>query len=398
MNHCHPDASHVCAFRMKYFAEVLARRGHRVVLLTETLKIDHPGSELSQLDTLIKNHDWANPFPILVKPMFESKLFSLRKQKLSFGFRQGIILKRYLFNNGMFNHWTQSAEKYFGVLESKIRPDIIWATFGNTDCWNIAQNISKAINVPWVADIKDNWDAFIPLGLSKLVASRFNSMAGMTAFSNAHRVLAKKVFNRDAKVIYSGFANNSVNEKIIKIDKKILITGSLYNSKFLKQILINGIISWIENQKRGSNRIEVHYAGNDVSFFKEASKGLLDYCNIAIDSFLPLDLLQKLQASAWVNAYIYNERSLFQHKTIELMAARRPIIAIPEEATEVLSISESIEANLCPCHSADIVARTLENLNNNYQSSGDVSKVLKYSWEEQSKKLEKFLELKKGVL
>ena len=167
---------------------------------------------------------------------------------------------------------------------------------------------------------------------------------------------------------------------------------------YLKQVLINGIISWIKEKKSDSNRVQIHYAGNDIAFFKEASIGLLNYCDVVVDSFIPINLLQKLQASAWVNAYIYNESCLFQHKTIELLAAGRPIISIPEEGTEVISLSESIGAKLLPCKSSNIVASTLENLRNNKQSCGDLSKVLRYSWEEQAQQLEDFLEFKKGAL
>ncbi len=44
VGHCHPDMPHVCAMRVRCFAGAMAGRGHRVVLLSESLAGDGPAA------------------------------------------------------------------------------------------------------------------------------------------------------------------------------------------------------------------------------------------------------------------------------------------------------------------------------------------------------------------
>lgn len=52
VGHCHPDLPHVCALRMKGFAEGLSRRGHEVVLMTGALP---DATSMLSADTVIEN-------------------------------------------------------------------------------------------------------------------------------------------------------------------------------------------------------------------------------------------------------------------------------------------------------------------------------------------------------
>ena len=58
-------------------------------------------------------------------------------------------------------------------LASAFRPEVAWGIFGNTDAWAIAQGIAREAGCPWVRDIKDQWTAFIPAPLQRLVAARY---------------------------------------------------------------------------------------------------------------------------------------------------------------------------------------------------------------------------------
>ena len=104
-----------------------------------------------------------------------------------------------------------------------------------------------------------------------------------------------------------------------------------------------------------------------------------------------LEELRRLQSTAWVNAYIYNKRSIFQHKAIELLSAGRPVIVVPNESDEVRHIAKTVEVELKRCVCAFSVAETLEifEKQNNVKVNSD--KILHYSWEEQTVRLESVL-------
>ena len=42
INYCHPDTRHVCAVRLREFANALSQQGNRIVLLTATQGKDDP--------------------------------------------------------------------------------------------------------------------------------------------------------------------------------------------------------------------------------------------------------------------------------------------------------------------------------------------------------------------
>ena len=391
VNHCHPEKQHVCATRIWHFACAMAVRGHKIILLTESLNPNHSHISLTDLFKSIKVHDWSEPFVIPVVPVYDKTLTKLRNGELWYGLRQITILYRYLKEGGVFGNWRRGASAYFKFLEEMFDPDVIWSSFGNTDCWNIAQDLSWRLRCPWVGDLKDNWNNFLPSGLSTLVAKRYCDMREVTAFSQTHRTQIQRVFKKDSTVIYSGFPKTQVKCMPLSFFNRILITGSLYNFNKVK-ILIDGILQWIQIGAKRAQNLEVNYVGGDVELFHQATKALTPLCKTVCNRYLSIENLMDLQATAWVNAYIYNEKSLFQHKTLELLAASRPVISVPGESAEFLSIVQSVGAKVQICSSPQSVFLALENFNLNDSSKLDPEKMSEFSWESQVVKLEETLQ------
>ena len=66
------------------------------------------------------------------------------------------------------------------------------------------EGLAKAFGCPWVLDIKDNWELYVPSGLRRLMAWRTRGWAAVTA--NAEFTARKaNIWQRsDAAIIYSG--------------------------------------------------------------------------------------------------------------------------------------------------------------------------------------------------
>src|SRR5690606_21603919 len=110
------------------------------------------------------------------------------------GIRQTILGVSYFLNGGVFPDWYRGALPLLGPLARDFAPDVVLATFGNTDTWRIAQRLARIAGCPWIGDVKDPWGAFVPAAVQRGTARRFADMAHMTALSAAHAADAARWF------------------------------------------------------------------------------------------------------------------------------------------------------------------------------------------------------------
>ena len=67
------------------------------------------------------------------------------------------------------------------ALADAFQPDIVWTTFGSLEAVLVAKRAAARRRCPWVLDIKDNPEVFIPAGLRKVMAWRTRGCAALTA-------------------------------------------------------------------------------------------------------------------------------------------------------------------------------------------------------------------------
>jgi len=386
VNHSHPDMRHVSALRMTSFAQALASMGHKIVLLTETLNPGDLAPSVAQTKTDLGGHDWERPFVLPCPPMPASLLARARVGKLGFGVRQGVLGASYLFRSGVFSDWQAGARPFLPVLAETFRPQIAWGTFGNTDAWNIARTVAAVSGCPWVADLKDNWGAFLPRGFARLIAARYRNAAHMTVFSEAHRDEADRWFNQDKTVIYSGFNENAAPG--YSEGFRVLLTGSIYDDACLARF-VGGLRLWLS---QSTNDVVFSYAGNDRERVSRHAEPLQGLCKIEINDFLPYGDLIALQKTSRLNVYVRNPSNLFQHKTLELLAAGSPVISIPGESGEAQRIADEIGGHLWSCETQDQVFEALQKTATQTPPATDTDKTNAYSWQAQAKKLEQLFE------
>ena len=383
VNHVHPLRNHVSALRMRSLAQGLSEKGDHVVLLSDNCGVDDPGTVPRDVPDLIDKHDWSRPLFISSAPAKDTLQAKTREGRLPAGIRQAVVAWSYLRTGGIFGDWRAAAAPLLPAITDSFKPDIVIATFGNTDAWAVADALAEKAACPWIADFKDNWSAFIPFGFRKMTARRFRRMAHMTVFSENHAREAAQWFPTKKTVIYSGYDNSS-SPSVPTAGRTgtIVLTGSLYDSPHL-----GALCAGIRSFAAGAPELDLAlvYAGNDRAHFETATASLDDICEAKAVGHLPADELVTLQAAALANVYIYNPRNLFQQKVLELLALGRPVIAMPGESEEAVRIAADVGTTLNRCGGPDDIAAALHGSLNAHPVTG--KEIESYSWQAQTGRL-----------
>ena len=401
INHCHPDTKHICATRMREFSYAITKLGHEVILLTEVF----PGkaAEISPEETRkkIKSHNFKSPLYLSIQPKGHPLIKRLRKKQLPWGIRQVVVICYFLYYKGVFTDWRKGSQIYLHPIADTFKPDLIWATFLNTDAWNIAKDLSKIAKISWVGDIKDPWGIYIPRPLRTFLAKHFDTCLALSTFSKFNSNDVTKWFKAPTTTIYSGYSEcNSKPVNIANLHKiNISLTGGIYNYNALKE-LIRGVKIWFDRLTEiEKSKVQLTYAGHDAEAVKKVMHQFNNFCHINLIGFIPLEKLKEIHESSIANLYI-KIYTTFHHKTIELLSAGRPVICYPSEIEEAINIANRSNVDLHSCNKAEDVAQALsKSLNTSSINVSNNEFLQKLTWHNQSIKLEalfkKILDLEK---
>lgn len=374
VNHCHPDTPHVCATRLREFANACARTGHRVVLLTET-RADQAGTEPDWAA-----HDWSRPLHLACAPVGGALIRAAREGRVPRPLRRPLLAAAYLLRGGLFTDWRDGSRRHWSGLAKHFRPDAVWATFGNTDALAIAQGIARLAGCPWVMDVKDPWSVFIPAPLRRQLAGRFGDAAAMTALSAQHGADAAHWFAPPPQVVYSG-----IDESFLPAPPppegpaRLLVVGGLYGQKHL-EALAEGVRRW-------GRAATVVLAGAETARFRQAFAGMA----VETPGYLDLAELRATAAGCHALLYVRNPAALYQHKLVELLALDRPVLCLPDEAEESLAIARALGAAFRSCPDAAAVTRGLDDLVGRPVAI-DRARLDDYTWDAQARRLLAVLE------
>ena len=390
INHCHPEAPHVCATRMREFSQAMTMLGHEVILLTETQQGMTAETTPEQTTKKIQTHNFSVPLHLAAEPKGHTLIKKLRDRKLPWGIRQAVIIWYFFYHKGVFTDWRTGSQLYLHPIAEAFKPDLIWATFLNTDAWNIAKDLAKITKVPWVGDIKDPWGIFIPALFRKFLANYFDNCLALSTFSNFNSNDVQKWFKSPTTVIYSGFRANQLEPiKAFSSDKiNISLTGGIYNDHSLYE-LIQGVKIWLEGLTSNErSKVYLTYAGHDTEVVKKATRELNNLCQINLVGFISVKELQKIHQHSIANMYV-KTYSTFHHKTIEMLSAGRPIICYPEENSEAIGIAKATNIDLHSCGTAREISQALsESLNTQSNKVAENEHLRELTWDYQAKKLE----------
>ena len=397
INYAHPDIKHISGVRLRRFAEEMANFGHQIVLLTstegaESLEVENPGAVMTRMGA----HDWSKPFHIACKADTSRILRGVRNGKLPRPVRIPVIAYSYVFRSGMFWDWVENTKAFWPIFAKKFDPDMVFPTFGNIDSLYVAKKIAGIAGCPWVMDIKDSLEIFIPLIFHGIVRHRFKNVSGITLNAKMRQNESIKWFanGKMPKVIYSGIENNLSKQYLCpnKNACRISFIGSFipeYMVDFLK--ILN---EWIKTHK--SKNILLRYAGAMAILFKKlVEENCTEFgeSNLDIQNYLKGNAFEAYCSKADINAYIWDQKT-FHHKTLELFSRGRPVLTYPGETEEAKQLAIDAGAELICCTSKkgllaafdDIFSRKSETLHRL-----DTQKLKRFTWENQARELEKHI-------
>lgn len=383
VNHTHPAEGHVSSLRMSMFASHLAARGNDVILMTAHSPYSGAAPPPGDLAAIIEGRVPGSPLHIAIIPKAAPLVTAAREGRLPFGIRQAVIGCQYLAHGGVFPDWRRGAQPYLPVIAQAFRPDIVIGTFGNTDTWSIARSLARAADCPWIADFKDNWRAFLPRGLAAPIAARYADMAHMTAYSQSHLAHARRWFGVDKTVVYSGFNHLAMDGNTAPVGDTITLIGSVYDDAQV-ETLLRGMAKW------RAGAVTLTYAGRDGARLRAVAKKIDSRVQINDKGQLDAASVGKLLATSMCNVYIVNPSSLFQQKLLELLAANRPVLAVPGESKEAHDIADRADGTLIDCTTPHAITAALDGIaaSSPATSAADLSA---YSWDTQTGALEAVL-------
>jgi len=390
INHCHPNTPHICATRMREFAHAMTLLGNKVILLTETLDGVPTKTRPEQTSEIILNHNFSTPLHIAVEPIGHPLIRKLRNGTLPWGIRQAVVVWYFFYYKGVYTDWRAGSQPYLNPISDNFKPDLVWATFLNTDAWNIAIDLAKISKIPWIGDIKDPWEIYIPAPFRKFLANYFDTCLAITTFSSFNSNDVRKWFKSPTKILYSGFWSGQV-EAINKLNSdkiNISLTGGIYNVRSLNK-LMQGVKIWLKGlSKNQRSKVHLTYAGHDTEAVKTATQKLTKLCKINLKGFIPITELREIHQNSIANMYVKID-STFHHKTIEMLSAGRPIICYPEENNEAIEIAKTTNITLHSCKSAIEISQALnKSLNTLSNRVAENEKLKELTWDSQAKKLE----------
>lgn len=396
VNHAHPATPHVSGMRLGHFAHVMAQRGHAVILLTASLSDEQVAPSLHAALEDLAAHEKGTPLFFSVQPRPYWPIKAVRQGRVPAVIRRGLTAWSFLRHGGAFPDWTLAAKSTAMYIAQTFEPDVVWATFGNTSNLWLAQFIARHASCPWVMDVKDNWEAFVPPGLRRLMARRFSDAGGMTCNALHHQMVANRWMSaRQASVIYSGvgeaFFSAKYHEAASSSRREIILVGSTYDKDRLAHFL-RDLSDWLAGLKQHElGEIAFVYAGSDHACVSGMLKSSPLPCRMEVNEQLTLPQLANRCARALVNCYLWAPFT-FHHKLLELLVAGAPVIAYPGEHEESRAFARATQTPFFVCPDVRVLKDALSRAWQLRDMPADSGSAPPWRWDDFARDLETFFE------
>ncbi|MEO7689440.1 MAG: glycosyltransferase [Sphingomonas sp.] len=323
----HPDAAHVSGVRAARFATELARAGHHCILLCPP----RPGQAATGPMDL--SRDWATPFVISAAlPEVPPRRFG------SLG-----TMTNLLRFGGNRTDLARGLRIAGDALIKTFRPQAMWCTFGNLETVAATRALGRRHGIPWLFDIKDNADLYLPRSLRPALARRLRGWSALQANSRLHADAAERWLGAAPEIVYSGVDSVFFEPQPADPERRAYITlvGGLYFEAKL-DAFVDGVATY--NRSARAPLSIIHLGSQQAMLERSAARhgGL-----VAVEAagyVAPAEMAGLCQGAV-ANAYVFHGQT-FHHKTFELFACRRPVIAFGGELPESIEQAERLGVNL----------------------------------------------------
>ena len=374
----HPATPHISAMRTWRFAQALAARGHQPVLICAGPAV---GTAAPVRRPEPARHDWSRPL------VLEVPAAPVRWTGRAF------TLVRLLVDGGNLAPWTRAAVAAARGLIQDFRPDLVWTTFGRLEAVIAGRRIARVAGCPWVLDLKDNWELYVPAPLRRAMVRRISGWAALTANAEFNRDLARRGLGGEATVVYSG-VDAAFLARAGHLDPgagfAINLVGSLYDPRWLA-VLLAGVRRWAAALAPEARReLRLVYLGADQRAFAAGLVRQPPGIAAASTGWVAVADLARACRGAGVNAYLFHPGT-FHHKLLELLACGRPVLAVPGERAESRVLAAGTGGDLRTAASPAAVARELARAHTRWRAAvgpAPAGPFAPFGWDAQAAVLE----------
>jgi hypothetical protein len=386
VNPVHPHTPHISAVRAWRFAQELSILGHRVALLTAPLR----GRRVCVTSSLA-THDWKTPYVVVVDDAQQSSRLPtlLRKIRTAWGLA---------VEGGLRRRWIRNGIATIDIELQGFRPDIVWCTFGAMEAVFAARGISRQTGCPWVLDIKDDWDLYVPSGMRRLMVWRTRGWSAITTNSELTACKARRWQRTASTLIYSGvddvFFDAAAETDTINAQFTVTLVGGLYFPE-LVDVMLEGIHEWSTKLPLlQRSQLVVRYLGCDNSIFMAAAARCIPELQVDCPGYVPLRDFARHCRNSVVNMYVAFP-GLFHHKLLELVACQRPILVCSAESDEAKRLVNVAGGQLMEAATSNEVSHVLATVcfQSPEPAAGETRPPQRqfFSWPDQTRHLEQVL-------
>lgn len=360
VNGTHPDTPHISGVRAGRFADELARLGHRCVLICPPVEGQTP-----RHTGPMGKHDWSKPYVAEVDDPAVPEQGRLRTAWSLFrdggrraGFRGNVIARG-------------------REIARDLRPDIGWSTFGTLEGVVALRHLAREIGFPWLFDVKDNADLYIPKAMHRPLAWRLKGFGAVQANSRLHADAADRWLGQSAEVVHSGVDPCFFADQSDPHDRYVTLVGSLY-----RRDVVDAFVKAVAaHNSTTSTPLRIVHLGTQGAWIAEsgAAHGVETE---APGYVLPAEMARICQG-AMANGYIFLGRT-FHHKLFELLACRRPVIAFGGELAESIAAAADLHAPLYAPVSPEQVATMLAEIDSPGYAINSALPAQFYTWPQQA--------------
>jgi hypothetical protein len=323
----HPDAAHISGVRAARFAAELARAGHQCVLLCPPL----PGGPATGPANL--SRDWSTPLVVSAAlPDVPPRRFG------SLGTMANIL--RF---GGNRTDLTRGLRVAGGALIKAFRPQAMWCTFGNLETVVATRALGLRHSIPWLFDVKDNADLYLPRSLRPILTRRLRGWSALQANSRLHADAAERWLGARPEIIYSGVDSVFFEPQPANPTRRAYVTlvGGLYF-----QDKVDAFVDAVASYNRSAQApLGIIHLGSQQAMLERSAVRHDGAVPVEAAGYVAPAEMARLCQGAIANAYIFHGQT-FHHKTFELFACRRPVIAFGGELPESIEQAERLGARL----------------------------------------------------
>jgi hypothetical protein len=336
----HPHTPHISGIRAARFAEELARLGHRCVLLCPSL--------LGESEAPAEGHDWSTPLVIAVREP---------ATRASTGPFAQLTTAMHVVRFGGKRVMLSSAMLERALTLTNIFPiDAVWTTFGSLEAVFAARSIARAVGAPWLLDIKDNVDIYIPTALRGFLARRLRGFGALQTNAKLHAQAAERWLEQPTEVVYSGVDTCFFPDAPRPVDRYVTLVGGLYHAH-LVDAFVDGVAAF---NRTARAPIGIVHLGVQLAMLEASAARYAGLIATSSPGYASPAQMAVICQSALANCYVFFGRG-FHHKLLELLACRRPVIAFGGELPESIALAAQLHAPLyapeSPTELATMLAR-----------------------------------------